>query len=139
MVSNVIANLNAPVPAAEQLEVREKFDQFVGESLFGQMLKSMRKTLDKPAYFHGGRGEEVFQSQLDQLLVQKLSEASAQELSGPMFEQFMSQANLSAEPNSSASSTESTQRPPHWKQVSLLQAVQTLNDQQSAPLLDALA
>lgn len=139
MVSNVLANLNAPAPAAEQLEVREKFDQFVGESLFGQMLKSMRKTLDKSAYFNGGRGEEVFQSQLDQLLVQKLSEASAQELSGPMFEQFMTQSNLSAEPNASSGSTESTQRPPHWKQVSLLQAVQTLTDQQSAPLLDALA
>lgn len=139
MVSNVNANLNVAAPNAKNLEVREKFDQFVGETLFGQMLKSMRKSVGKPAYFHGGRGEEVFQSQLDQLLVEKLSEASAQELSGPMFEQFMSQQNLSAEPNASNSSSDSSQRPPHWKQVSLLQAVQTLDDQPSAPLLDALA
>lgn len=139
MVSNVNANLNVAAPNAQNLEVREKFDQFVGETLFGQMLKSMRKSVGKPAYFHGGRGEEVFQSQLDQLLVEKLSEASAQELSGPMFEQFMSQQNLSVEPNASNSSSDSSQRPPHWKQVSLLQAVQTLDDQPSAPLLDALA
>ncbi|MCC9607669.1 rod-binding protein [Blastopirellula sp. JC732] len=139
MVSNVNANLNVAAPTAEQLEVREKFDQFVGESLFGQMLKTMRKSVGKSAYFNGGRGEEVFQSQLDQLLVEKLSQASAQELSGPMFEQFMSQQNLSGESNSSSNSNESSQRPPHWKQVSLLQAVQTLNDQPSAPLLDALA
>ncbi|TWT33325.1 rod-binding protein [Blastopirellula retiformator] len=139
MVSNVNADPNVTAPNAKNLEVREKFDQFVGETLFGQMLKSMRKSVGKPAYFHGGRGEEVFQSQLDQLLVEKLSEASAQELSGPMFEQFMSQQNLSAEPNASSSSSDSSQRPPHWKQVSLLQAVQTLDDQPSAPLLDALA
>ncbi|EAQ82413.1 rod-binding protein [Blastopirellula marina] len=139
MVTSAPANLTSAAPAAQQSELREKFDQFVGESLFGQMLKSMRKSVGKPAYFHGGRGEEVFQSQLDQLLVEKLSEASAQELSGPMFEQFMTQSNLSPESNASSTSNETSQRSPHWKQVSLIQAVQTLNDQPSAPLLDALA
>lgn len=74
--------------AAPQGQLREKFDQFVGESMFGQMLKSMRESLGKPAYFHGGRAEEVFQSQLDQLLVEKISDASAEQISQPMFELF---------------------------------------------------
>jgi hypothetical protein len=67
-------------------ELREQFTQFVGETFFGQMIKSMRATTEKPAYFHGGRAEEVFQSQLDQQLAQHLTEASAEQFADPMFE-----------------------------------------------------
>ena len=35
------------------------------------MLKAMRSTVDKPAYFHGGQAEEVFRSQLDQHLADR--------------------------------------------------------------------
>ena len=69
-------------------QLREAFDAFAGEVFFGQMLKSMRKTLGKPPYFHGGRAEEVFQQQLDQVLAEKLSKASAEKFTGPMFELF---------------------------------------------------
>ncbi len=72
-------------------EVEEKFQQFVGESLFGQMLKSMRKSVPKSAYFHGGRGEEVFQQQLDQIVAEKMSRTSGDKFSGPMFELFQLQ------------------------------------------------
>lgn len=95
-VSSISPNAN---PAASQSELREKFDQFVGGSLFGQMLKGMRKSLGKPAYFHGGRAEEVFQGQLDQLLVEKLSDASAEQISEPLFELFM--ANRQGAPEAS--------------------------------------
>jgi peptidoglycan hydrolase FlgJ len=79
-------------PAAQtDTKLREAFDSFVGETLFAQMLKSMRKTLDKPAYFDGGRTEEIFQQQLDQVLAGKLSAASSEKLSGPMFELFTMQ------------------------------------------------
>jgi len=67
-------------------ELREKFTQFVGEAFFGLMLKSMRSTVGKPAYFHGGRAEEVFQGQLDQTMTQHLTKASAAKLADPMFE-----------------------------------------------------
>jgi len=80
------ARAAAPQPADPKL--RETFDKFVGETFYGQMLGAMRKTLDKPAYFHGGRGEEVFQSQLDQILAERLSEASASQFTGPMFQLF---------------------------------------------------
>ena len=69
-------------------ELRSAFDDFVGQTFFGHLLKAMRKTVDKSAYFHGGRGEEVFQNQLDQLLVEKVSQASAPQFTDPMFELF---------------------------------------------------
>jgi hypothetical protein len=73
---------------AKEGELRETFDQFVGESFFGQLMKAMRESVGKPAYFHGGRAEEVFQGQLDQVLVEHISEASSDRLTGPMFELF---------------------------------------------------
>ncbi len=67
-------------------ELRERFTQFVGEAFFGQMLKAMRSTVGKPAYFHGGHAEEVFQGQLDQTMSEHLTKASASKLAEPMFE-----------------------------------------------------
>ena len=87
-------DLAQPGPGATRLEgksdqtaeLRETFTQFVGEVFFGQMIKAMRATTGKPAYFHGGRGEEVFQGQLDQQLAEHLTEASAARFAEPMFE-----------------------------------------------------
>ena len=77
--------------ASSQGEVREAFNNFVGQTFFSQMLSSLRETVDKPAYFHGGRAEEVFQGQLDQMLSEQLSEASAEQFADPMFNLFMLQ------------------------------------------------
>ena len=77
--------------AADERTLRKTFDSALGQTLFGQMLKSMRKTQGKPAYFHGGRAEEVFQQQLDQVLAEKMSQASASSFTGPMFDLFMLQ------------------------------------------------
>ena len=68
--------------------LRAAFQSFVGQTLFGQMLKAMRKTQNEPAYFHGGQTEEIFRQQLDQVLAEKLSDASGDKLSGPMFDLF---------------------------------------------------
>lgn len=85
--------------AAQQLqqaeEVQDAFRSFVGEAFFGQLLKSMRSTQGKPAYFHGGQAEEVFRSQLDQTLAQEMTAASADKIADPMFrQQFPRQAEL---------------------------------------------
>ena len=42
-------------PAEGDSELRDVFDQFVGETFYRQMLASMRKTVGKSAYFDGGR------------------------------------------------------------------------------------
>ena len=76
-------------------KVQETFRTFVGESFFGQMIKSMRSTQGKPAYFHGGQAEEVFRGQLDQALAQEMTEASADRIADPMFrQQFPREAAL---------------------------------------------
>jgi flagellar protein FlgJ len=79
-----------PPPAAgsEDADLRQAFQSFVGQTLFGQLLHAMRKTLRKPAYFYGGRAEEVFQQQLDQVLAEKIASSSAEAFSEPMFELF---------------------------------------------------
>lgn len=70
-------------------QLREAFNDFVGQTFFGELLKQMRATVDKPAYFHGGMGEDVFQSQLDQVLVERLSDVSAAKFADPMYEVLM--------------------------------------------------
>ena len=77
--------------APDESQLRETFGQFVGEAFFGQLMKAMRSSVGKPAYFHGGRAEEVFQGQLDQVLAEKISESSADRFAGPMFELFQLQ------------------------------------------------
>jgi flagellar protein FlgJ len=72
-------------------KLQQAFTDFVGQTLFGSMLASMRKTVGKPAYLHGGRTEEVFQQQLDQITVEQLTEASAKEIAEPMFDLFQMQ------------------------------------------------
>ena len=69
----------------EPSALREAFDDFVGQTFFQQMLSAMRKTVDKPAYFHGGRAEEVFQGQLDQVLSEHMTKASAADFTDPLF------------------------------------------------------
>ena len=89
--SNLMLNADKkPVtPDASQTknddEFRKVFHQFVGTTMYGQMLKSMRATQEKSPYFDGGRAEEIFQSQLDEKLVDKISEASSRTVSEPMF------------------------------------------------------
>ena len=67
-------------------ELRAKFQEFVGKTFYGELLKSMRKSVGKSAYFDGGRGEEVFRSQLDQLVVERISETSGASLADSMYD-----------------------------------------------------
>lgn len=90
----------SPTPAAsvagKQDRLRDAFDRFVGETFYGQMIASMRKTAGKPAYLHGGRAEEIFQSQFDQTIAQQLAASNAHSFTGPMFRQFLAQTNPGA-------------------------------------------
>jgi peptidoglycan hydrolase FlgJ len=88
VASHAAAGNSLPNGKADDPQLRQTFDTFVGEALFAQTLKSMRQTVGKAAYFHGGQAEEIFQQQLDQVLATKLSEASSDKLTGPMFELF---------------------------------------------------
>ncbi len=73
-------------PSENDDEARKTFHSVMGEMLFGQMLKSMRKTVGKPAYFHGGQAEEIFTGQLDQVLAKKLADANGASYVDSMYE-----------------------------------------------------
>lgn len=70
----------------ENVEVREAFDRFVGTTFYGQMLSAMRKTVQEPAYFHGGRAEEMFRNQLDAVLAEELTKAGNGEFSEALYQ-----------------------------------------------------
>ena len=86
--AQVTAGTAPSAPTADQLTEREAFDRFVGGTFYRQMLSAMQKTVGKPAYFHGGQGEEVFRGQLNSILADKMAEATADQFTGPMFELF---------------------------------------------------
>jgi peptidoglycan hydrolase FlgJ len=86
-VQPVAAKMAHPRPAGDQ-ELRDAFQDFVGQTFYSQMLSSLRQTVGKPAYMHGGRAEEVFQTQLDQVLAEKLSDATADTFTEPMYQLF---------------------------------------------------
>lgn len=73
-------------------ELEKVFQQFVGQTFFGLMLKEMRKSIHKTPYFHGGLAEEVFEQHLDMTLAEKLAESSGEQFSKPMYELFRLQA-----------------------------------------------
>ncbi len=75
-------------PPEEDGLLREKFQEFVGQTFFSELIKSMRTSQKGAAYFNGGRAEEIFQGQFDQMMSERLSETSAQKISDPMFALF---------------------------------------------------
>lgn len=77
-----------PADPEDAEEVRKAFQSFVGQTLFGMMLKEMRKSVHKTPYFHGGTAEEIFQQQLDTVLSEKLADATGDQLAKPMYELF---------------------------------------------------
>ena len=76
--------------AHDSPELKKAFNDFVGQTFFGELVKQMRSTLNKPAYFHGGMGEDIFQSQLDQHLVERMSQTTAHTFTDPMYQLLMS-------------------------------------------------
>jgi peptidoglycan hydrolase FlgJ len=79
---------SATAKPPENPALRKVFDEFVGETFYGQMLKAMRKSQSQVAYFGGGQAEEIFTQQLDQALTKQMTHAGANKLSGPMYHLF---------------------------------------------------
>jgi len=84
-------------------ELRKACKDF--ESVFTyELLKSMRKTIDKCELFHGGQGEEIYESLLDQELAKNMSGYGSNSLSEILYQQ------LSRLDSSLQESQEDTQR-----------------------------
>lgn len=82
--------------AGEKAEVQEKFQEFMAGTFYSQMVKSMRAGQGKPAYFHGGQAEEIFQSQMDQIVSMNLAKSHGAEFSEPLFRAYMHQRGQEA-------------------------------------------
>ena len=86
-------SLKPPAPASgggrDTPELKEAFNDFVGQTFFGELLKQMRATVHKSEFFHGGMGEDIFQTQLDQIMVEKMTDVSAKSFSDPMYQLLM--------------------------------------------------
>jgi Rod binding domain-containing protein len=59
--------------AEESQDQRGAFQSAVAGLLFGQMIKSLRSGVGKPAYLHGGQAEDLFQAQMDQVVAEQLA------------------------------------------------------------------
>jgi peptidoglycan hydrolase FlgJ len=82
--------------ARPNTELRETFNRTVGGVFYGQLLKSLRSGVGKPAYIHGGQAEEMFQSQLDEQVVESIVSRSDIKLVDALFERF--EQGLRAQP-----------------------------------------
>jgi Rod binding domain-containing protein len=69
--------------------LRQRVDEFVGLFFYGTMLKSVREhPLTHAKFGMGGRGENVFGSQLDQELAQRAGQGSHSSLSDAIVRQI---------------------------------------------------
>jgi len=123
-VSNVADSLAArmtapgqwPVGARSQLddavshgkeapELRQRLGEFVGNVFYGTLIRQMHASTLKGEYFHGGRGEEVFQAQLGMELAQRLGRAVNDPIADRLYESWMKQqSSLNREPAAAAPS-----------------------------------
>ncbi|QDT77417.1 rod-binding protein [Gimesia maris] len=92
--SGAPAELNQP--GQNSSELKEKFQEFVAGTFYQQMFKAMRSAQGKPAYFHGGQAEEMFQSQLDQQISQDLAKKDGGSFSDALFSSFSRQLNANS-------------------------------------------
>ena len=83
---------SARQPSAEELEVRETFQQAVAGTFFKQMLKALRSTQGKPAYFHGGQAEEIFRNQMDETISEDMARRHGEQFAGPLFAAYSRRA-----------------------------------------------
>jgi peptidoglycan hydrolase FlgJ len=77
---------SAAAPSANNLEVREAFQDFVAGTFYKQLFKSLRSTQQKSAYLHGGPAEDIFQSQMDQQVAEDLARTHGAGFSETLFE-----------------------------------------------------
>jgi len=84
----------AKVPARSAL--RRAADELVGEVFYGTLLRQMRQSPLKGKYGHGGRGEEVFQGQLDAVFAARAGQARGGDLAAAVVKRFERRAEAAA-------------------------------------------
>ena len=69
-------------------ELRDIASRIVGTTFYGTLLRTLRDSGVKGEYGHGGRGEEVFQAQLDQIYAEQAGRARGSDLTEALVAKF---------------------------------------------------
>lgn len=86
-----------PVSQAPIAQLRQATDKLVGSLFYGTLLRQMRSSVLKGPYGHGGRGEEVFAAQLDQIFAERMGEARTTNLSEAVVRRYGAKAERMAQ------------------------------------------
>jgi peptidoglycan hydrolase FlgJ len=72
-------------------KLKATFQDFTAGTFYKEMLKSLQKMHNKPAYVYGGHAEEIFQGQMDQEVAENLAHSKGSQFTGPLLQNFMNQ------------------------------------------------
>jgi len=86
--SALAATSSTSVSIQQDRMLRKNIDEFVGMAFYSPMLKMMRDSTIKGQFGHGGRGEEVFQAQLDMELASRAGRASQSSLTEALYKRL---------------------------------------------------
>ncbi len=77
-------------PSADvaKTKLRDTIDQVVGAAFYGPLLASARNSTLKSDVGRGGRGEEVFKAQLDQVLAEHAGGATNASINDVLYARF---------------------------------------------------
>jgi murein DD-endopeptidase MepM/ murein hydrolase activator NlpD len=77
-----------------------------------QLLKSMRRTVEKCDLFHGGQGEDIYESMLDQELAKDLAGVGSSSLGNLLYKQLRTGPSAAVDPVTAAGGD--GREPPQW-------------------------
>lgn len=80
-----------PVLGRGLSQLRELSGKIVGSIFYGTLLRSMRESVLKGEYGHGGRGEDIFAAQLHGLFAERLGAAKQNPLAESLYRHLENQ------------------------------------------------
>lgn len=80
-------------PKKDDLELREKFQDFAAGTFYKEMLKALRQGQKHSKYFYGGQAEEIFRGQMDQQVAENLARQHGGGFAGPLYDAYSKQSS----------------------------------------------
>jgi len=96
-----VQNPSAVKSSPNASELRDRVGEFVGNVFYGTLFRQLQNSNLKGKYLHGGRGEEVFQSQLHMEYAKRIGRSPNDPISNRIYE-----ALKRARPNAAANQPE---------------------------------
>jgi|GEM_PF-5984107 len=71
----------------DQSKLRDTFNEAVAATFYRQMFKALRASTGQAGLLANSQSEKMFQQQLDEILIEKMSQATGGDFSSDLFEQ----------------------------------------------------